>query len=218
MLIYKATNIVNGKCYVGQTIKTLKQRKKNHVYTAIGKGSNFHFHLALRKYGLENFKWETLEKVFDISILTSRETYWINYFDSYNKGYNMTEEGQQNPMFSEKVKTKHLKTVQSKAFKEKLRKANTGRLLTEETKIKLSKQKLGIKNPMYGKIPTNARKLLMLDPVTNEVIKKFMSGTEANNYLIDCGLTKSKNAKVNILHCARNKRGIKYGYIWRFSE
>jgi group I intron endonuclease len=217
MLIYKVTNILNDKCYVGQTIKTLKQRQTNHI-NAMQKGSKFHFHLALRKYGLDNFKWEILETVTDKSILTERETYWITNFDSYNKGYNMTKWGQQNPMLSEKVKRKHLKSVQSKEFKAKLREANTGRLLTEETKKKLSKQKLGKKNPMYGKTPTNARKLFMLDPTSSKVLKEFKSGTAANNYLIQRGLTKSSNAKVNILHCARTNKGIKYGYKWTFNE
>jgi len=64
MIIYKATNKINGKCYIGQTVKTLARRKCDHL-CRLRKGDRDHkFYLALRKYGQENFEWETLQEHF----------------------------------------------------------------------------------------------------------------------------------------------------------
>ena len=57
MIIYKATNCINGKAYIGQT-KNLDQRIQEHCYNA--KYAKYAFHKALKKYGFENFKWEVL--------------------------------------------------------------------------------------------------------------------------------------------------------------
>ena len=59
-LIYRATNLVNGKIYIGQTVRTLHKRKLEHLNEAIKKESNFIFHKAIRKYENHNFKWEIL--------------------------------------------------------------------------------------------------------------------------------------------------------------
>ena len=64
-LIYKATNIINGKYYIGLTNRKLKTRISEHVLDSINEKSKLKFsifHLALKKYGIENFKWEILEE------------------------------------------------------------------------------------------------------------------------------------------------------------
>ena len=58
MLIYKVTNTVNGKSYIGQTVQPMNVRKGGHLYSAFQQNSNFYFHKALRKYGKENFEWK----------------------------------------------------------------------------------------------------------------------------------------------------------------
>lgn len=58
-IIYMATNLVNGKSYVGRTVKGLEHRRKNHIWAALsGKGK--YFHRAIRKYGKDSFGWEVL--------------------------------------------------------------------------------------------------------------------------------------------------------------
>ena len=59
-IIYKCTNLINGKIYIGQTIKGLKRRKALHEITA-DKNRGFYFHNAIRKYGKENFKLEIID-------------------------------------------------------------------------------------------------------------------------------------------------------------
>ena len=48
MIIYKVTNIINGKCYIGQTIKSLDHRRKTYYYSM--KYDSCYFHNALKKY------------------------------------------------------------------------------------------------------------------------------------------------------------------------
>jgi group I intron endonuclease len=96
MLIYKACNNINGKIYVGQTRKSLAQRRDAHLSRAraINARSNTPFYNALRKYGFDNFSWCVVEEVADISMLNSRETSWINSLSSfYPDGYNLMREG-----------------------------------------------------------------------------------------------------------------------------
>lgn len=93
--IYKVTNKVNGKVYIGQTIQSVKDRWYEHCRTKnISKAEkNMHIKRAILKYGKENFILEILEEC-DASLLNDRERYYISYFDSYKNGYNSTEGGQ----------------------------------------------------------------------------------------------------------------------------
>ena len=88
-IIYKVLNKVNGKIYIGQTIKDLKVRKALHIY-GVNNNSQVHFHRALRKYGEDAFSWEIIDSANDIESLNQKEIYWIKYYDSFNNGYNMT--------------------------------------------------------------------------------------------------------------------------------
>lgn len=94
--IYKITNKINGKVYVGQTTKTLKERFEKHCWGTTEKDS-YHFNMAIKKaikkYGKENFTIELIEEV-ETYKLDEREVYWISFYDSYNKGYNCTLGGQ----------------------------------------------------------------------------------------------------------------------------
>lgn len=94
-LIYKATNKINGKEYVGQTNNTLGERKKQHIQSALNsrKEPTNYFHKAIKKYGKDNFKWEILEDNILSENLNEREKYWIKYYDTFNNGYNLTEGG-----------------------------------------------------------------------------------------------------------------------------
>lgn len=86
--IYKVTNKVNNKVYIGQTRYTVEFRWRQHVNSK----DNCHFHLALRKYGVDNFLVETLEEC-DIENLDSREMFYIAKYDSFKNGYNSTSGG-----------------------------------------------------------------------------------------------------------------------------
>ena len=94
--IYKVTNVVNGKVYIGQTIHTIEWRWNTHLVAAYNDRMGDHnvlFHRAIRKYGIDAFKVKQLEKC-DNSILNDREKYWIKKYNSYPNGYNLTIGGE----------------------------------------------------------------------------------------------------------------------------
>lgn len=92
--IYKITNTINSKSYIGQTIQNVKERFYQHCATKCSKAvSNMAIHRAIKKYDKSNFTVEVIEEI-DSANLNDRERYWIRYYDSYNNGYNSTEGGQ----------------------------------------------------------------------------------------------------------------------------
>ncbi len=60
MIIYKVTNTINGKCYIGQTKHTLSTRQSQHLYESKS-DTSFVIYKAIRKYGWHNFTWQVLD-------------------------------------------------------------------------------------------------------------------------------------------------------------
>ena len=88
--IYKITNLINNKCYIGKTNNS-DRRWQDHQRLAITPGHKEYdkaLYKAMRRYGLNNFSFEMIEELDDYNTSGEREIYWIKYFDSYNKGYN----------------------------------------------------------------------------------------------------------------------------------
>ncbi len=83
MIIYKTTNLINGKYYIG------KDEKNNPEYLGSGKILKF----AIKKYGIENFKKEILEICKTRDELNEREVFWINSLSATTLGYNITDGG-----------------------------------------------------------------------------------------------------------------------------
>lgn len=77
--IYKITNLINGKIYVGYTKKELKERFNEHCKPRSKGALKMPIVMAIKKYGIENFKIELLEESEnDKYIHEEREKYWIN--------------------------------------------------------------------------------------------------------------------------------------------
>ena len=91
--IYKITNNLNNKVYVGQTSKSLERRFNQHKNNYNKPYfSQLALYQAFSKYGIDNFTFEEIETVPDDQ-LDEREKYWIAYYDSYKNGYNSTMGG-----------------------------------------------------------------------------------------------------------------------------
>ena len=149
MIIYKATNKINGKCYIGQTRHSLENRRRIH-YTKARQGIKTHFYSAIRKYGEDNFEWEIICSASDKATLNELETYYITKYNSIKQGYNMVDGGDNNVMDIESVKTKHDKVMQSEEVRKKIsdtmkRKIANGEFFTEEHRRKLSEAQKGRK-------------------------------------------------------------------------
>lgn len=87
--IYKITNRVNNKVYIGQTRFTVEHRFKQHLKNHNIEHRTQPLYLAFAKYGIDNFYVETLEEC-PIDKLDEREIFWIAKYDSFNHGYNAT--------------------------------------------------------------------------------------------------------------------------------
>lgn len=139
--IYKITNTVNGKVYVGQTVQVVKKRFVRHqVMLRKQNHPNKHLQASWNKYGDSSFTFEVIEK-FDSEMnfdLNNLERYWIKHFDSMNplKGYNKTEGGS-NGKPSEETKKK-----MSLAKKGKISPLK-GRVISEEHRLNLSESHKG---------------------------------------------------------------------------
>lgn len=105
--IYKITNDVNGKVYIGKTLNTVESRWKEHCHDKDRRNmENRPLYRAMNKYGLEHFSIETIEECYEN--LEEREIYWIKYYNSYvgwpnNNGYNATTGGDGVPYVDEKA-------------------------------------------------------------------------------------------------------------------
>lgn len=91
MFVYKITNDINDKMYIGQTIKPIEERFKRHINSAINNELDTHFARAIRSIGAEHFKIELIDTASSQEELTEKEYYWIHFYNATNKGYNETE-------------------------------------------------------------------------------------------------------------------------------
>jgi group I intron endonuclease len=153
MVIYKTTNLINNKIYVGQ------DSHNNPAYLGSGKILNN----AIKKYGKDNFKKEILEECSSKKELNEREIYWINKLNSTdtNVGYNIATGGHGGNL-GELVNKKIASTIRqlyndpnsvynSTEYKNRLSKGQEGRIVTEVTRKKISEAQKGEKAYWYGK-------------------------------------------------------------------
>ena len=92
--IYKISNDINDKVYIGKTLASVSDRWKEHL-SDMDKRKNEKrpLYSAMRKYGTSHFYIEEIEQCSN-DIINERECYWINFYDSYKNGYNATKGGE----------------------------------------------------------------------------------------------------------------------------
>jgi len=104
MFIYKITNKINGKIYIGQTSRNIKERWYSHCNR---KDSIAPLTSAIKKYGKQNFDLEIIEKVKISKQLDIREKFWIKEFNSLApNGYNLFDGGNKHKKASSKLRKK----------------------------------------------------------------------------------------------------------------
>lgn len=92
--IYKIQNIINHKLYIGKTLYTIQRRWKQHQNNSKKEYlKHIPLYAAIRKYGLENFTISIVEEVHDPKILSDRQQFWIEQYNTYFNGYNATKGG-----------------------------------------------------------------------------------------------------------------------------
>lgn len=97
--IYKITNKINNKVYIGQT-KDYKRRFREHQNQMYGNAPNKYLYNAFNKYGIENFSFEVIEET---ESPNERENYWILFYKSndLNRGYNYFFAEKEHPHYKE---------------------------------------------------------------------------------------------------------------------
>ena len=152
MIIYKITNIKNGKVYIGQTIRTFDKRFKEHMKSAFNKNSTQYstkFYKDIRKFGKESFVGEIIkDNIKTVEELEKEEKYYIEKYNSINEGYN---------------------TILGSSIKQ-----------TDEIKNKISDSQKGIKNHMFGLSGGLSPTSKPVRCITEDKI--FMSVVEAAKY------------------------------------
>lgn len=97
--IYKAYCLITKKSYIGQISISIDHRKNQHLWSSFNENDNLwhlYFHKAIRKHGIDNFGWGTLEAITSNSkenlyeCLDNLEVKYIQQYDSYYNGYNLT--------------------------------------------------------------------------------------------------------------------------------
>lgn len=94
MLIYKVTNLIDNKIYIGQTTQSLTERWQQHCHRSPSQTYKSHLHSAIQKYGKEHFLIEILDKTETLEELNRLEIFYIQQFDCLSpKGYNLLRGG-----------------------------------------------------------------------------------------------------------------------------
>ncbi|GAB3701494.1 hypothetical protein GCM10027592_29680 [Spirosoma flavus] len=182
--IYKFTNLVNGKVYIGQS-QDMYQRYRNHTKMRLEDGL---FPRALKKYGVGNFNFEVLERVDDLSKINEREQFWMDFYQSYNraKGYNLATIAASNRGVKRPPHVVEAMRVRGKLMFNGPNNPMFGRKQTEETKLKISevkKQRLIPTESQVRAIQERLKKVNQIDIKTGEVIRVWGSVDEASQTL-----------------------------------
>lgn len=161
MIIYKAENLINGKVYIGKTVKSLKHRISRHVANNRGEP----FARAIKKYGIQSIEFSVIDVANDEATLSEKEKYWIKYYNSHSgRGYNLTDGGEGSIGLHHTEESKAKVSAANKGRKRSLESirrtadANRGRRHTLEELGKMSVSRKLRPSPMLGKKHSEATK------------------------------------------------------------
>jgi group I intron endonuclease len=192
-VIYKITNLVNSKIYIGQTTKKLEIRIGTHKKDS--NKNNTYLNRAFAKYGFDNFKFEIIEQCKSVNELNEREVYYINLYNSTNReiGYNI-HGGGRNKLITQETKDKMSKirkgTVQSEEWVSKRKRFGEdhhcfGKTHSEEYNKDISDKMKVIKVHLKGK-PREDKEAV--DSMRNTKIAKYGKKVEQFNRITGEGI------------------------------
>lgn len=204
--IYKITNTLNGKVYIGKTLSTPEQRWRQHLRDSRRpECAERPLYRAFNKYGFENFQLTTIEEC-EHTQVDERERYWIEYYGSFKNGYNATMGGDgkrycdYDLIFALYQQGKNIKEI------------------AEITQYNIGTCRKVLDN--YGVAHDNravrgrekvSKVILQLDPRTEEIVGVYSSIQKAYDAL-------GKQHSGHIAAVCNGKRKTAYGYKWKYQD
>ena len=231
MVVYKITNLINGKCYIGQTTGNVKYRWRQHKNSSKYKNKSI-LGLAIAKYGKDNFTFEVLENC-SIDQLDDKERYYIKFYNSLTpNGYNMETGGNSLKKLSKetihKIKATrkrvsviatNVKTGKEIFYESLLAATKDG--FTMSAIVKCCKGKYSLHNEHYWrfsnepkkehkviKIKTKPKSVIGIHKITGEILE-FNSINAAS---------KIGFGRKEIDYCCRGIYSQHKNYIWKYKE
>ena len=210
--IYKISNDINQKVYIGKTECDVTKRWKEHCREyKKDRCKNRPLYRAMNKYGVDKFHIETIEETDDPEI---REIYWIGHYDSYHNGYNATRGGDGKKYLDyDAIVSTYLKlqNITETALVHGVSADGvTEALIAKHIQIKKSSDVIREKLQ---------KKVAMCDKSTNNIIRTFDSVILACQYLVDNHFTSSTKALDISSHVSLACGGVRksaYGFSWKY--
>lgn len=202
--IYKIVNDINDKIYIGKTERTIEERFKEHCRaTKQLRNEKRPLYNAMNKYGIEHFKIEKIEEC-SIDNSCEREKYWIEYYGSFQYGYNATLGGDGKAYIDRELVIKTYNEVQNQTQVAKI-------LNIDITTIRniLRDNSIPIKTSQTISKENNSKKVAMLDKNTLEILNVFNSVKDAEKFL-------NITYKSHIPKVCNGKRQTFKGYKWKW--
>jgi group I intron endonuclease len=208
--IYKITNDINGKIYIGKTENSIEQRFKEHCRESKRERAEARpLYRAMNKYGIEHFHIDLIEKT---DKPEEREKYWIEQFNSYHNGYNATLGGDGKSYLDRELLINTYLEKQNVAKTAKLLGIDAGHL-----REILKSNNIEIKSSQEIAKEKLSKKIAMYD-LEGNLLENFSSLTEAAEY-IQTEQNKTTNIRgiaVHIRQVAQGKRKTAYGFTWKY--
>lgn len=211
--IYKITNNINNKIYIGKTENSIEKRFKEHCMGAFrDRNEKRPLYAAMRKYGIENFHIELVEETDNPE---EREIYWIGYYDGYTKGYNATIGGDGKLLYDHNLIAAKLK--EGKYANEVAKEIGCCVDIVYQV---AKNNNIELKNRGNEDFIQKRKSISAFSKQNNEFQNSFESTAAAAQWCYENQKCSTLNSGVrsHIADAANGKRKSAYGYIWKYNE
>ena len=210
--IYKITNIINHKAYVGKTESSIEKRFQEHCADAFRAGKKKRpLYSAMRKYGVENFSIELIEETDNPE---EREIFWIEQLQTYKNGYNATRGGDGRKYIDyDKVVALYLEYQNCKTV------AKIMNIGCDTVSTILHSRKIDVISSQEIAKNANKKFVAMFDSVKfSEPLFVFDSYSDAARYIVENGLSSTRELRgvaVHIRDACLGRRKTAYKFFWK---
>jgi group I intron endonuclease len=210
--VYKITNNINGKMYIGQTSRSLSERFEEHCYEArVQRFADRPLYAAMIKYGVEHFLIELIEETDQPK---EREIYWIEFYETFKNGYNATfgGDGKRYIDYDLVVSTyKQIGNMVDTANLLEIHPDSVYNILKLKDEYRRSSADIQIEK--------RAKPIDMFD-LDGKYLRSFVSSYDAARYLIRHNLTNCKltTIKTHISEVCKGKRKSAAGFRWVYVQ